>query len=224
MPGVAEVVTRSLATPYATGAFNGDETIVTSGPMNQTLNLSLAKSGQLAVTACQSAPAYTVNFNEALNLTVTKTAALITVHFALDINETVSVTKADGTTIPYTTSLDITGDLTVNPATGCCTPCHISYGGHSYDAHGGDQSHGAISITDADTAFSFNTLGADGTAALIIAANQVTNAATFAEAPDPHSAMIGALAAALGGPALEFAFPPRFGDPARASTATTPRC
>jgi hypothetical protein len=214
MPGLAEDVSRPLVSANANGAYQGDEAIAQNDPTGQTLNLSLFKSANLAVAACSSAPAYTVQANEALNLTITKTATLITVHFALDVNATVSVTKSDGSTIPFATTLDISGDLTVNPATGCYSACHISYCGKGYDtSFHQTQPHGAINITDADTAFSFNTTGADGLADLIIANNQATQPFTFAEAPDPHTAAIGAGAGALSGFALEAAFPPHGGDP-----------
>lgn len=214
MPGLAEDVSRPLVSSQATGAYQGDEAIAQTDPTGQSLNLSLFKSASLAVAACQQAPAYNVQATEALNLTITKTLTLITVHFALDVNATVSVTKPDGATIPFTTTLDISGDLTVNPATGCYSACHISYCGKGYDTgFHQTQPHGAINIVDADTAFSFNTTGADGLADLIIADNHATQPFTFAEAPDPHTAAIGAGGEALSGFALELAFPAHGGDP-----------
>lgn len=214
MPGLAEDVTRPLVSPNASGAYQGDEAITQTDPTGRALDLSLFKSASLAVGASSSAPAYAVQGNETLSLAITKTAALITVHFALDVSATVSVTQSDGSTVPFTTTLDISGDLTTTPAGGCYSGSHLGYGGKAYDtSFHQTQPHGAIKVTDADTAFSFNTTGADGLVDLTVANNQASQPLTLAEAPDPHAAAIGAGAAALSGFALEAAFPPHGGDP-----------
>jgi hypothetical protein len=86
---VSEVVTRPALSTFATGSYTGAESIFQQG---QTLTLNLAKQADLAVAACNSAPAFTVNYSEALSVVITKTASAVTAQFSLNVNATVAIT------------------------------------------------------------------------------------------------------------------------------------
>ena len=221
MPDAAlsEVVTRPYLSPSATGSYTGDESIVESG---STLTLNLVKDADLAVAACHGQAPFTIAAQEALQVTLTKTASVISMHFALDMRAEVQITHPDGSVTPFQTSLDIQGDVSIDLATGKCGPAHVSYHGQSCgDVGCGGSGHtpqGAVTLTDADAAFTFGAPGGTGFEDLIIANNAVTSAAGDTFVTDAHAAAAGAAGVIAGAEALAFAFPPHFGDPGQGIT------
>lgn len=219
MPSVSEVVTRPLVSPSATGSYTGDESIVESG---SSLTLNLVKDADVTVAACNGHDPFTIAAQEALQVTETKTATVLTLHFALDMRAQVQITHSDGSVTPFSTSLDIQGDVTVNLLTGTCSTSHVTYHGQSCGSvscgGSGPAPHGTPTLTDADTAFSVGSPGAVGFEDLIIANNAVTSGAGDTTVTDAHAAAQGAAGVIFGAQVLEFAFPPHSADPAQGVT------
>ncbi|MFC3068997.1 hypothetical protein [Phenylobacterium soli] len=210
---LSNVVTRPLVTPYATGTYNGAESIFASG---DTVNLNLSKQVDLMSAAQSGVPQYSLLSNEALSLVFTKSVAgQLTAQFSLNVTAAVNITQPDGTTNPFNSNLSIQGTATFTPEG---KVCHIDYKGGWCGADlGCDGSqglpHGTISLDSAATSYAFSDPGAYGYAALVIANNAVTTSSTGAQAPDPALAAAGAHALILGASALEHFFSSSSEDP-----------
>ncbi|HEV2531364.1 Ig-like domain-containing protein [Phenylobacterium sp.] len=217
---VSEVVTRSVANPFASGSYEGVET---ASQVGQSLTLDLFKQANLTVSGCPSSPQLSIMTTEALDETVTKTANQVTVHFSLSLSTSVAITNPDGSVIPFSANLAIQGDITVtNTSHGCVTTCAISYCGQTCNtslscnsSNASTTTTGAISVDHADTAFSFNTTGASGFVALIEDKGAVTSAASGAAVTDAKSAALGADGEIFGSSALQYAFGSSSADPAQ---------
>jgi hypothetical protein len=199
---VSETVTRPFVSTAASGTYSGDEFIAQNG---QTLNLDLTKSASLVAPATSSSLAFAVNASEALAETVTVANGQVSINFSLNLDINVAITQADGTVTPFDTNISIFGDLTAQQSKcGGYGYGQQGYGG-SGDGHGGDcggkPPQPVFTLTDADTAYSFNAPAANGFDALIVANNQPTSSFGTATVTDANQANEGA-AGVIAGAAL----------------------
>jgi hypothetical protein len=214
---VSETVTRPVATSFATGAYSGDEFIDQNG---SALSLDLIKSGQLSVTPGSNAPPYSISADETLSTTANKVQTLagtqLTLHFDLSVDATVQLTGANGTVNPFTTSLEVSGDVVVMIDKCGNKSCQVDYWG----TYGGQNVCGGSSgppkpafTLNADTAYNFDNPGANGYAAIIVANGQPTSPATGAFVTDAATAQQGAHGLVLGAGALLLSFGSASEDP-----------